>query len=130
MKSNDENRKDKAVAWGVTIVAMGLMLALLLACSLKTQIPPPPPKKMVYIDIAPTGGGGGGGTPDAAPRAKTPSGRNVATQNAQDAPSVKTRSTRCRTTCQGHSHDTSWPHGHHIAQPANESVEKGEFRST
>ena len=87
IKSN-ENRKDNVIAWCVTICTMALLLILLLACSLKTQIPPPPPKQMVYVDIASLGGGGGGGTPDVASKPKPSSGQNYATQNAQDAPAV------------------------------------------
>lgn len=39
MKNTDENRKDKVIAWCITVGTMGLMLILLLACSLKTQVP-------------------------------------------------------------------------------------------
>lgn len=88
MKNTDENRKDKVIAWCITVGTIGLMLILLLACSLKTQVPPPPPKKMVYVDIASIGGGGGGGTPNVASKPKPSSGENLATQNAQDAPAV------------------------------------------
>ena len=88
MINPNENRKDNVIAWCVTISTMALLLILLLACSLKTQIPPPPPKQMVYVDIASLGGGGGGGTPDVASNPKPASGQNYATQNAQDAPAV------------------------------------------
>lgn len=88
MIKTNENRKDNVIAWCTTIGTMALLLILLLACSLKTQIPPPPPKQMVYVDIAPVGGGGGGGTPQVASNPKPASGQNYATQNAQDAPAV------------------------------------------
>jgi hypothetical protein len=88
MIKTNENRKDNVIAWCTTIGTMALLLILLLACSLKTQIPPPPPKQMVYVDIAPMGGGGGGGTPQVASNPKPASGQNYATQNAQDAPAV------------------------------------------
>lgn len=88
MIKTNENRKDNVIAWCTTIGIMALLLILLLACSLKTQIPPPPPKQMVYVDIAPVGGGGGGGTPQVASNPKPASGQNYATQNAQDAPAV------------------------------------------
>lgn len=88
MIKTNENRKDNVIAWCTTIGTMALLLILLLACSLKTQIPPPPPKQMVYVDIAPMGGGGGGGTPEVASNPKPAAGQNYATQNAQDAPAV------------------------------------------
>lgn len=88
MIKTNENRKDNVIAWCTTIGTMALLLILLLACSLKTQIPPPPPKQMVYVDIAPMGGGGGGGTPQVASNPKPSAGQNYATQNAQDAPAV------------------------------------------
>ncbi len=88
MINPNENRKDNVIAWCSTIGAMALLLILLLACSLKTQIPPPPPKQMVYVDIASLGGGGGGGTPEVASKPKPSAGQNYATQNAQDAPAV------------------------------------------
>ena len=88
MIKTNENRKDNVIAWCTTIGIMALLLILLLACSLKTQIPPPPPKQMVYVDIAPIGGGGGGGTPQVASNPKPASGQNYATQNAQDDPAV------------------------------------------
>lgn len=88
MIKTNENRKDNVIAWCTMIGTMALLLILLLACSLKTQIPPPPPKQMVYVDIAPVGGGGGGGTPQVASNPKPAAGQNYATQNAQDAPAV------------------------------------------
>ena len=99
MIKTNENRKDNVIAWCTTIGTMALLLILLLACSLKTQIPPPPPKQLVYVDIAPMGGGGGGGTPDVASNPKPSTGQNYATQNAQDAPAV-THSNRTSTTQQ------------------------------
>ena len=54
----------------------------------------------------------------------------MGTVNASSAPSVKIRSTRCRTIYRGRSRDTSLPLCRHTVRPANESVEKGEFRST
>lgn len=99
MIKTNENRKDNVIAWCTTIGTMALLLILLLACSLKTQIPPPPPKQMVYVDIAPVGGGGGGGTPDVTSNPKPATGQNYATQNAQDAPAVN-HSNRTSTTQQ------------------------------
>ena len=91
MKNNlDHNTKDDLISSGVSIISMILIIVLLMVFGLKSVIPPPPPKKTFYVDIAEyVGGGGGGGTPEATrstPRAS--SSPNVATQNAQDAPSV------------------------------------------
>lgn len=88
MTKTNENRKDNVIAWCTTIGTMALLLILLLACSLKTQIPPPPPKQMVYVNIEPMGGGGGGGTPEVASNPRPSSGESYASQNAQDAPAV------------------------------------------
>lgn len=101
MRESNENRKDTIVSWGTTVGTMALIIVLLLAFGLKSQIPPPPPKKTFYVELeAPTGGGGGGGMDAPSPtHSRQPSAPNYATQNAQDAPSVA-HSTKTSTTPQ------------------------------
>lgn len=90
MIETNENRKDTIVAWAITVGCMALVMVLLLAFGLKSQIPPPPPKKTFYVELdASVGGGGGGGVETPTQKqVKTTSSPNYATQNAQDAPSV------------------------------------------
>ncbi len=100
MNEPKEKRSDNAISWATTIGTMALIIVLLLAFGLKSQIPPPPPKKTFYVELsAPTGGGGGGGAEKPSPsHSKKPSAPNYATQNAQEAPSAAKSSNTSTTT--------------------------------
>ena len=58
-----QEKKNKAISTGVTIVVMILIIILLSFCSLKSVYPPPPPRKVIMIEMNTefSGGGGGGG---------------------------------------------------------------------
>lgn len=93
MNMTNENKKEKTDRlWSglSSFLSMVLIIVLLLAFGLKSQIPPPPPKKTFYVELdADVGGGGGGGMDAPTPnKVKSTAAPNYATQNAQQAPSV------------------------------------------
>lgn len=91
MKNMRVEKGYRIISWVVTSVTLALIIVLLWACSLKSQVPPPPPKKMFYVDIVSSGGGGGGGiVKPTSSHVQKSSGQPYATQSAQDAPAIST----------------------------------------
>ncbi|HOS57568.1 MAG TPA: hypothetical protein P5134_05695 [Bacteroidales bacterium] len=83
-----QKQKNRWISSGVTVVSTVLMLFLMWILGLSYQVPPKDP--LIYIEMSlDAGGGGGGGATQLDQRTRDSDvGDNIATQTAEDAPSI------------------------------------------
>ncbi len=91
----DNDKKYKIISGCVTVIAMGILTIFMICCGFTRSVPPPPAKKALLIELNSIGGGGGGGVEAPSPQHQTSSSsEQIATQNAEEAPSVPTSHVR------------------------------------